>query len=106
MTSTNVVPSKMFEITYKVNASIIGIVIWIIIIFGLVDRDGGATSVLFLLSIFHATLITPLMIIFLLLNIWRSVKYSYERKKYLIISGILVPFIILGIYRLFNIDVP
>jgi len=90
-------PSKLFKILYMVNIILIVVMLLLAFINGLVDSDENLRGA-FLPVIAMLFLITfPLLIPFLILNIWRATKFKPNRLLYLAICIILAPIIIYGI---------
>jgi hypothetical protein len=95
--------SKLFKILYKTNLIIIGVSIILFMLNGSKAQEDPGGAILYFLFLGFIFIIAPLLVPFLLLNIWGAFKYKEYRVRYIIISVILIPLIFLG---LLNWDIP
>ena len=99
-------PSKSFKLAYKLNIFLILLLVLWAIIYGLTIGEEILSDIWFTLVFTHIVGITPLLIPFLLLNLYGVFRYEEKRASYLIVSTVSVLLICSGIYLFFNITLP
>jgi hypothetical protein len=99
-------PSKIFNTIYRINLLLIGLLLLLSVFRGLSAEEDLLGSILLIAVLTFVFLITPLLITFLVLNVWGAIKYDLYRIRYNIVSIVLTPLIIWGIYKMIYIPLP